>query len=328
MVSGSAIPVTFETPFGDTAFTGRVVGIDLGGTKILGGISDLGGAILATREEPTLHGEDAPVLDQIARLIRNLVVDAGATEEDILSVVIGVPSAVDPATGLATLSPNLALPSDQSVAELMVTRVSCPVYVENDVNLAAFAEANTGIGKGVKSLAFVSFGTGVGMGLVINGEIWRGEFGRAGEIGYLAVGSKPHETAPGSENGLYEDAVGSRGIRRRFTSNGDTVADLFVAARKGDAGANEALDEISRSASIGIAAVHALFDPAVTVIGGGIGTQSEFFQLVRKHLGPLLPFDCRLEQSHFGSQAGLIGATLMAARHARNQPGALRVNAS
>lgn len=295
--------------------TGCVVGVDLGGTKILAGIANSSGRMLAVREEQTLHGEHAPVLDQMALMIHNLIFDIGGQVGDVDCVVIGIPSAVEPTTGLASLSPNLALPSDRSLRDLMGSRIACPVYVENDVNLAAYGEARAGVGKGKSSLAFISFGTGVGMGLVVNGDLWRGEFGRAGEIGYLPIGATPHGAAPFSENGLYEDAVGSRGIRDRFVSSGGSVADLFESARNGDSQAFSALDEIARTASVGIAAVHALLDPAVTVIGGGIGSQIEFLELLKTHLKPLLPFGCRLEPSCFGARAGLVGAVTFGATH-------------
>lgn len=312
---------------GDAAARGYVIGIDLGGTKILAGIAGADGHILKVREELTQHGAGVPVLTQMAALISALVADAGARPGELHNVVIGIPSAVDPVTGLASLSPNLALPADRSLAELISPLVDCPVSVENDVNLAAYAEATAGAGRGEGSLAFVSFGTGVGMGIVVGGELWRGESGRAGEIGYLPVGAAPHDAAPLSENGLYEDAVGSRGIRQSFVKDGNTVANLFALSRSGDEDARAAMDVIAKNASVGIAAVHALLDPAVTVIGGGIGCQDDFFQLLKKHLVPLLPFDCRLEPSRFGPQAGMIGAVMMAVTCFAKTPDQQRISA-
>lgn len=306
---------------------GYVIGIDLGGTKILAGIADAAGQVLATLEEPTRHGEGAPVLDQMAAIARNLIAEIEKGEEQLLGVVIGIPSVVAPLTGLASLSPNLALPSDRALADLMAARLSCPITVENDVNLAAYGEAKAGLGRQENSLAFVSFGTGVGMGLVLNGELWRGDFGRAGEIGYMPVGPTPHLHAPSSENGLFEDAVGSRAIRERFVGDGGSVIDLFSAARAGDGSALAALDEIARSASLGLATIHALFDPAVTVVGGGIGSQPDFFALLVKHLAPLLPFDCRVERSHFGTQAGMMGAIMLAIRNINEATRQLRASA-
>lgn len=302
---------------GDRSMAELVVGIDLGGTKILAGLADKDGNARFTVEEPTSHGADAPVLKQMVSLVTQLLALADAQLHDLNNVVIGIPSAVDPSTGLASLSPNLALPSDIPLAELMREMLHCPVTVENDVNLAAYAEAMAGAGMGERSLAFLSYGTGVGMGLVVNGELWRGAFGRAGEIAYLPIGAEPHARAPSSENGLYEDEVGTRGIRKRFAPAHGSVSDLFAAARSGNVEATMALDEIARSASIGVAAIHAVFDPALTVIGGGIGSQVEFMKLLKAHLAPLLPFDCRLEPSLFDTNAGMVGAVMLAARHAR-----------
>lgn len=312
----------------DGAERGLVIGIDLGGTKILAGLAGRDGQVRAVLEQPTRHGEGAPVLDQMAALATNLLLQSGACLDDLDNVVIGIPSAVDPTTGLASLSPNLALPADMPLADLMRQRLPCPVTVENDVNLAAYAEAMAGAGQGEESLAFLSYGTGVGMGLVVHGQLWRGAFGRAGEIGYMPLGAEPHLHAPHSDNGLYEDAVGSRGIRERFVGGDGSVIELFAATRAGDPKAMAALDEIARSASVGVAAIHAMFDPALTVIGGGIGSQSEFLALLRKHLAPLLPFDCRLEPSRFDTKAGMIGAVMLAARHALDgqvRPGAVAV---
>jgi len=293
-----------------------VIGIDLGGTKVLAGIADHNGDILKTKELPTFHGEKGSVLDQMADVISALLADTGRSETDLLRVVIGIPAAVDPKTGLASLSPNLRLPVDRSLAELMAKTIPCPITVENDVNLAAFAEAAAVKPHRGEALAFISFGTGVGMGLVVNGELWRGAFGRAGEIGFLPVGARPHDHAPMSENGLYEDAVGTRGIRARFSVGIGTVADLFVAARQGDQQACDAIDEVARDASVGLAAIHALLDPSVTVIGGGIGTQPEFFAALKSHLQSLLPFECRVEPSRYGATAGMMGAVMLALNQA------------
>ncbi|WP_246659069.1 ROK family protein [Rhizobium sp. FY34] len=299
----------------NTGFGARpthVIGVDLGGTKLLGGLADAKGCLLATLEEPTRHGRDAPVIAQIGEMARALVQRAGLGSEAVLSMVIGVPSAVSPASGLASLSPNLALPEDRPLADLVAEQVPFAVQVENDVNLAAFGEAMAE-GSGFEGpLVFVSFGTGVGMGLVINHQLVRGAFGRAGEIAYLPIGATPHVDAVTSENGLYEDRVGTGGILKVLARPGETVAGLFLRAEAGQADALEAIDHLARSASIGIACVQSLIDPVQIVIGGGIGSQTLFMERLRHHVGPLLPFDCRMAPSRFGTQAGLVGAVMYA----------------
>lgn len=294
----------------------HVVGIDLGGTKILAGIADHQGTILATTNEPTRHGPDAPVLTQLADIVHRLAVDVGIPLDRIAHVQVGVPSAVSPMTGLASLSPNLALPEDRPLAAMIAARLPVPVTVDNDVNLAAFAEASRGAGKDKGSLAFISFGTGVGMGLVVGGEIVRGEHGRAGEIALLPFGADVHTRAPMAENGLFEDEVGTPGIRKRFHLGETTVAELFEKAMSGDQEALSAIDAVARDASVGVASVFSLIDPAVAVIGGGIGSHPLFFESLKRHLTPLLPFPCPLEPSSFGPRAGMIGAVTLALRRA------------
>lgn len=290
-----------------------VAGVDLGGTKLMAGIADGSGQLLISRTEPTLHGGNGRVIGQIANLVGQLMLERGIDRGALTQLVIGVPGVVSPVTGLASLSPNLHLPQDRPLAELVRERLDVPVTVENDVNLSAFGEATAGIGKGLESLAFVSFGTGVGMGLVIDGKLVRGVAGRAGEIGYMPVGAEPQRYAPHSENGLYEDAVGTAGIRQRFLTGDETVADLFERAEAGDGPSRDAVAAIASDAATGIAAIHALVDPAVTVIGGGIGSHPRFMADLVKSVTPLLPFACQIETSRFGAKAGLIGALLFAA---------------
>lgn len=314
VVSGSANSLVLRRSGQPDDTPQPVIGIDLGGTKIVAGLAQPDGAMAAVREEPTRHGEGAPVLAQIAELAARLVDDAGCSLTDVAQLVIGVPSAVSPQTGLASLSPNLALPMDEPLDHLVARLLPFPVVVENDVNLAAYGEATADVETPGDPLVFISFGTGVGMGLVINGEIVRGAFGRAGEIAYLPLGDQPHARASSSENGQFEDLVGTPGIRRRFDLGDATVIDLFARASAGDAGSLAAIDEVARHASVGIAAVQAIIDPSRIVVGGGIGSQRLFFDRLTHHLMPLLPFSCPVALSRFGARAGLVGSLSLAAR--------------
>ncbi|WP_245269503.1 ROK family protein [Allorhizobium undicola] len=292
-----------------------VVGIDLGGTKLAGGLARLDGTLLAREEVLTLPASQQSALSQIADMVLRLAGAAGVERRSIAALVVGVPAVVSPQTGLASLSPNLALPADRPLSRLLEEALGLAVAVENDVNLAAFAEARAG--QGQASLAFVSFGTGVGMGLVVDGQLMRGANGRAGEIGFLPIGATPHAVAGQSVNGLLEDEIGTAALRRRHASRWPDMRDLFSALRAGDDAALAALDDLACTASIGIAAIQTLIDPALTVIGGGIGSQPEFLAALRRHVAALLPFECRLAESRFGAEAGMIGAVMMACELAR-----------
>ncbi|MFD1745492.1 ROK family protein [Rhizobium helianthi] len=306
----------FSTTVSDTAPRMKegtyAIGIDLGGTKIIGGLADCGGHLLAELTEPTENGPDAPVLQQIVRLSERLASLAGIALKDVAGMVIGIPSAVSPDTGLASLSPNLCLPEDQPLQTLLEQALPFPVTVENDVNLSAFGEAQARPPKDRQSLVFASFGTGVGMGIVIEGKIVRGAFGRAGEIAYLPFGSDPHAGAEVNPDGLFEAVVGTAGIRQRFARGGETVADIFARAARGEQDALNAIEETARTASIGIASVLTLIDPQLIVIGGGIGSQAVFQDKLRAYTQRLLPFPIRMEPSRYSAKAGLMGATALA----------------
>ncbi|MBB4167653.1 ROK family protein [Rhizobium sp. BK538] len=289
---------------------GVVAGVDLGGTKILVGLADLEGRILAKAEEPTEHGSEAPVLRQIPRMILSLL-QQHREPGPLLKAVVGVPSAVSPSTGLASLSPHLAIPSDRPLAAFLAQALPCPVVVENDVNLAAYAEATLGKGRNRDSLAFVAFGTGVGMGLVVGGMLFRGQHGRAGELGLLPLGANPHQTAPYARAGLFEDQVDSPAVRSLYGDGTLPVAEIFARATDGDAQAAAVIETLAKSASVGIASVQALFDPALIVLGGGIGSRREFVNAVTRHVSVLLPFATQIEATGIGPEAGMLGALML-----------------
>ncbi|WP_245312381.1 ROK family protein [Rhizobium sp. R693] len=289
---------------------GIVAGVDLGGTKVLVGLANLEGQILAKAEEPTEHGSDAPVLRQIPRMIISLL-EQHRDLGPLLKAVVGVPSAVSPSTGLASLSPHLAIPADRPLAALLATALPCPVVVENDVNLAAYAEATLGKGRNCDSLAFVAFGTGVGMGLVVGGRLFRGQHGRAGELGLLPLGADPHQTAQHARAGLFEDQVDSPAVRSLYGDGTVPVAEIFARAAAGDAQAAAVIETLAKSASVGIASVQALLDPALIVLGGGIGSQREFVNAVTRHLSVLLPFATQIEATGIGPEAGMLGALML-----------------
>lgn len=289
---------------------GLVAGVDLGGTKVLAGIADLQGQVLAIIEEPTEHGTGAPVLNQIPRMILSLL-DQHRDHGPLCKAVVGIPSAVSPSTGLASLSPHLAIPADQPLAALLADSLPCPVVVENDVNLAAFAEATLGKGQKRDSLAFIAFGTGVGMGLVLGGTLFRGHHGRAGELGLLPLGADPHRAAPKARAGLFEDQVDTPAVRRLYKDGTLPVSEIFARAAAGDPEAVAVIETLAKSASVGIASVQALFDPALIVLGGGIGSRREFVDAVIRHMAGLLPFDVEIVATGIGPQAGMLGALML-----------------
>lgn len=292
-----------------------VVGLDLGGTKLVGAIADLTGRILAQIEEPTRNERDDDSFDQIVDMTGRLVAKAGLEPGALRGIAVGVPGAVS-ASGKVSLAPNLKIGDSAGLVSRLTGRLGVAARIENDVNVAAFGEYWRGAGRGVPSLAFLALGTGVGMGLLIDGSIYRGESGAAGEIGYLPVGSAALDGAPHSGGGYFEDLVGTEAIRAHY-GDGVTVRDIFDRADQGDAKAAEVVARAARDTALGVAGMAMILDPALIVIGGGIGSRGDFAARVSEETHRLAPAACPIVPSALGPRAGLTGAVMLALIDAR-----------
>lgn len=291
---------------------GLVIGIDFGGTKLLGAVANPRGTILAEQARATHDGAaDSQVID----LVNALLAEAGADLNQVAQVVIGVPGVVD-ARGHIGLSPNVAFPADRSFAGRLAEGFNVPVVADNDVNLAAFGEFGQRASDETSDLAFVAIGTGIGMGLVVNGQLVRGAHGAAGEIGSMPIWGG----ANGRQAGLYEDIMSTAGILERYRGSGgalSTVRAVFDAADEGDALAAAAVEAALDDLTRGVGAVVALLDPGTVVLGGGIGSRPGVAERVEQRLGLLVPTSCAVVTSRLGARAGLVGALAQASQLAR-----------
>lgn len=289
----------------------RLFAADLGGTKLHAAIVDEAGDLLAERLDPTAAGA-AAVLDQIVRLREALAAETGVSSAAILGSAVGVPGAVDPRSGRVALASNIAGLDAVDVAASLSARLGQAVRLDNDVNLAALGEAAVGVARGVGNFAFISLGTGVGMGLVLDGRLLRGRRGMAGELAML-----PARTFDGAaeRDVLLEEIIGSHGILVAASQAGSTrattVKALFEEARGGGKAAGAAIGATVQRLIMAVQAVYAIVDPEVLVLGGSIGMQPEITgQLAAwaaSHAdGP------RVAPSALGSRAVLAGASLAA----------------
>ena len=307
---------------------GHVIAVDLGGTKVVGAISDLYGKVLAERTETTRTDGAEALLNQLRALALGLAQDAGVEWSAVRAMAIGVPGTVHPTTGEIGLAYNIPDLSDISLAdELAQLGDDLHVVVENDVNAAAIGERWQGWAKDSDHFAFVAIGTGIGAGVVVNGELCRGLGGAAGEIGYLPFGEDPFDPAM-HRRGALEEAVAGRGIaadvERRLAaggtselSSGCTAADVFAAAARGDALAGEGVEREARLVAMTIAALAAVVAPELVVLGGGIGASELLIEPVRRHARELIAQPLRIEQSALGARAALIGALALGLQSAR-----------
>ncbi|WP_157973685.1 ROK family protein [Tropicimonas sp. IMCC34043] len=285
----------------------QAIGLDIGGTKLHAGTTTPGGSFGHELLEPTAAASEDLVFAQIVKTIATLR-DARPTA----AVAIGVPASVDQAQGTLELSPNIPFTPDRPLGEDLGIALGMPVILENDVNLAALAEARLGAGRGLDLVCFLSFGTGVGLGLVSRGRILRGASGRAGEISYLPVAADAAAEAAVSEAGQFEDRVGTASLRARYGKDMPDVRTLFARADDGDRAAAAAIAETAADAARGLASLQAILDPDLIVIGGGIGMQRRFYDRMRSEAERLLPFSLAVAQASLGPAAGMMGAVVLA----------------
>ena len=293
-----------------------VIGVDLGGTKVRTALVDLGGTVVAEREEPTHPEGGRAVVAQIAGLCREMVRKPGLSLENVVFAVVGVPGVPEDETGHILFAPNIKKLDELDLPAELSSALGIETKVINDVNLAALGESWAGRGADVADLVFVSLGTGIGAGLIIGGNLVTGAMGAAGELGYLPFGSDPFE-AESLEIGAFERRAGSFGMIARYkelTGNDITVPALFDALGVGDPAAEQVIDETARLLARMIAALGAVVNPALVILGGSIGMRPELLASIRKALAACFPFPVDLAHSQLGGNAAIVGAAAVGLR--------------
>jgi glucokinase len=289
----------------------RVIGVDLGGTKILAGSIDGEGRVLDRREVPTPTGSQEELLDGIAAAIEPLAGDG------LGAIGFGVPSVLDRANGRVLGSINIPL-GNVSLADELRPRFGVPVVVENDANVAALSEWKLGAGRGRRSLVMLTLGTGVGGGVVVDGELYRG-WAELGHAVVVADGPPCQGTCTGRGH-LEAVASGNAADRAAIALWGEgATAELLVdRAEGGDEAAIEALTQIGRLLGAAIGTFTNIFSPELVVVGGGFGLAASRFlfppalEIARREALEPARAGLRIVAAELGSDAGLVGAGLLA----------------
>jgi predicted NBD/HSP70 family sugar kinase len=261
---------------------------DLGGTKLAAAIADARGRIVAELTLPTEPRGGAFVAEQIAGCAGKLAEKAGIGIASVRAVVVGVPGAIDPRTSRVSLTPNVAGLDDFDVLKFLRERFGPDVAIENDVNLAMLGEQALGCASGCRDAAFFSIGTGAGLGLLLNNQLFRGARGAAGEIADLPIGYHPASPSPPGPN-AFELEVASLGI-------------------------GAVLDTTAHWVALAVVTLQSLLDLELIVFGGSIGVRPELYERVERALPALFSRPIRIARSRLGDRAGLMGAVCAAAR--------------
>ena len=318
---------------------GLSVGIDIGGTKVAGGVVDPDGVVVARARRDTPHRSTSPsvVEDTIVDVVAELIDGAG---DDVVAVGIGAAGFVAADRATVVFAPHLSWRDEPLEANLQ-RRVPVPISVDNDANAAAWAEWRFGAAQGDSHVVMVNLGTGIGGAMILDGQIMRGRYGIAGEFGHMQVVPGGQRCECGNKGCWEQYASGNalvREARSMMTAGSPMATDLLnlvggdpssltgpmitEAARDGDATATELLGEIGQWLGIGIANLAAAFDPGVFVIGGGVSAAGDLLleparTTFRRHLtGRGYRPEARIVGAALGNEAGLIGAADLARRDA------------
>lgn len=308
------------------------VGVDVGGTKVLGGVVDSLGKVLATSRRETPRAGGSELTQTIAAVALELM-----QEHSITAVGVSAAGFVssDRKTMLAT--PNIADWNGVQLEGELTKLIGLPVVIENDANAAAWGEAKFGAGRNQAHMMMLTIGTGVGGGIVVNNELYRGAFGIAAEFGHLRVVPEGHLCGCGARGCFEQYASGSalrRHAREAISASPDLARNLLArgdgtidgltgqaitdAAREGDAVALAAFQTTAQYLGAGIASLAVLLDPSCVVIGGGVIDAGEILLApTREAMKRYMPFAGKhpypeIVAAELGNEAGLVGVADLA----------------
>jgi glucokinase len=312
-----------------------VIGIDLGGTKISTALTNSAGSIIAHdyQETGAAEGQDA-VVGRMLDGARKVMAEAQVTPSQVAAVGIGAPGPLDIEMGVLVAPPNLPGWDHVPLKRLIEKELGIPIFLENDANAAALGEHRFGAGQGVEHMIYVTVSTGIGGGLILDGELYHGDSGMAGEIGHTTImpfgplcncGNQGCLEALSSGTAIARQARErvARGVPTRIAelagSDLERITAKLVAeaAAQGDLEAEGILAEAMNYLGIGMANLVNLFNPQLIVIGGGLTNIGEpLFEAVRRVIDRRAFRDqaqaVRIVQAALGDNAGVLGAAAVA----------------
>ncbi|HHX7148263.1 TPA: ROK family glucokinase [Streptococcus agalactiae] len=318
----------------------KLLGIDLGGTTIKFGILTLEGEVQEkwAIETNTLENGRHIVSDIVESLKHRLSL-YGLTKDDFLGIGMGSPGAVDRTSKTVTGAFNLNWADTQEVGSVIEKEVGIPFFIDNDANVAALGERWVGAGANNPDVVFVTLGTGVGGGVIADGNLIHGVAGAGGEIGHMIVDPENGFTCTCGNKGCLETVASATGVVRvarqlaeqyegssaikAAIDNGDTVTskDIFIAAEDGDKFANSVVERVSRYLGLAAANISNILNPDSVVIGGGVSAAGEFLRSrVEKYFVtfaiPQVKKSTKIKIAELGNDAGIIGAASLANQQA------------
>ncbi|PWK89479.1 putative NBD/HSP70 family sugar kinase [Lentzea atacamensis] len=296
---------------------GYVLGVDIGRERIRAAVADLGGSVVARVDERNRSRSASALVRTVTELASHTVADAGMALTDVVVKVIGSPGVIDQRSRVVRHAPNLPGWESAGVLDGLESSLGPVVIVENDANLAALGEHVYGAAQDARVFVCVTVGTGVGMGIVVDGVLFRGAHGAAGEVGFLPFGKATSDV----QRGQLEDAAAAESVVALAHERGlpaPSARQVFAAARSGDAQALEVVRIEAERLAFLVASVAAVIDPELVVLGGGVGSNVDLLLApMEASLRTMTPLAPRIAAGSLGDGAVLSGALAMGLRAAR-----------
>ncbi|MDP9228037.1 MAG: ROK family protein [Actinomycetota bacterium] len=306
----------------------KAIGVDLGGTKLLTGVVDSERRVLHESRERSAGASERGVIEAIEREVN----EAREACPDVVGIGLGVPCTIDRERGVAINAVNLDI-TDVPIRDIIGERTGLPTFLDNDANCAMLAEHRFGAAKDAENAVLLTIGTGIGGGLIIGRELYRGTTGAAAELGHVVVdenGPPCQGTCPNrgcvetmaSGTALARDGAAAAGrhpdsaLGQALAHGGIEGKTVTAAAMAGDEVAREVVATAGRHLGVALSSLANIFDPDVIVIGGGVAVVGELMlapareELVERALPPMNRTP--VKQAKLGGDAGMIGAAAMA----------------
>jgi glucokinase len=313
------------------------IGIDIGGTKIAGALVDPHGGIIRESRVPTPAQDPNAIADSVVALIKEL-----SDGVEVIAAGVAAAGFIDAERANIIYSPNLSWRNEPFKSKLQA-RLDIPVFIENDANAAGWAEFRFGAGRDVKHMAMLTIGTGVGGAIIVDGQLVRGGFGIAGELGHVRLVPEGRLCGCGQKGCLEQYGSGTALLRaaKDLVASGDpksarlaelqaeagelTGVQVYQAITERDSGAMGLLDELGTLLGQAAASLVAVLDPEVIVIGGGVSAAGNLLlDPIKKAFDQHLPASTyrphlRFAIAEFVNDAGVVGAADLARREVTKQ---------
>jgi glucokinase len=319
-----------------------VVGVDLGGTKILAAVVDPKGKIVGEAKQPTMPASDVEeIVERMAKTVGQAIKAAGVPKTRVVAVGVGAPAPVDPETGFVFHAPNIPMLRDFPLGERLGAALGKPVFVDNDVNVGTVGEHALGAGRGTQDMVGIFVGTGVGGGLIVDGRLRRGFRNSAGEVGHMVVGfqRRPDEPIcgcgrPGCLEAYASRAAIERDIEAAIVAGRETMVSQLMDERdkeritsgvladalaKGDPLIVEIMERATIYLSVLVASIVNFFDPEMIVFGGGLteALGERLLEPIRReapkwYIKKVDAEKVRIVAAQLGDHAGVLGAATIA----------------